>query len=187
MAKKKNEFERIADTSSSYERIGSDEISQLLGAKADSKMPSRGGSPFSFWALRSRLLSELVSTGGRPGRKEAVERKKIPMTESEWALLDEITRILNIRGVKATAGQVAGILLNQSMTEVLKRLDRVAPTKSAGAGPGRQLSDTELEEKVESILAAAASAESHLQELRPVALELLRRMSSDDEGEADEE
>ena len=185
MAKKKNEFERISDNSPTYERIGAEEISRALGADADNKVPAHGGSPFAFWALRSRLLSDVVSTGGRPGRKEAVTRKKVPMTEAEWKLLDEITRILNMRGVKATAGQVAGILLNQSITEVLKRLDRVAPATRSGLGRTR-LSDTELEEKVESILAAAASAESHLQELRPVALELLRRMS-DEQSEPDEE
>jgi len=185
MAKKKNEFERISDSSPTYERIGIDEVSRALGADADNKGPAHRGSPFAFWALRSRLLSDVVSTGGRPGRKEAVTRKKVPMTEAEWKLLDEITRILNVRGVKATPGQVAGILLNQSITEVLKRLDRVAPAAKAGSGPAR-LSDAELEEKVESILAAAASAESHLHELRPVALELLRRMSND-QSESDEE
>jgi hypothetical protein len=186
MAKKKNEFERIEDTSRTYERIGPEEVSRSLGAKADDKALGGGGSPFSFWALRTRLLSDLVSTGGRPGRKEAVARKKIPMTESEWALLDEITRVLNVRGVKASAGQVAGILLNQSMTEVLRRLDRVAP-KSVGFDSPQQLSEAELEEKVETILAAAASAQENLQRLRPVALELLRRMSSNDGSEDDDQ
>ncbi len=185
MAKKANEFERIVDTSPTHEPIEAGEISQSLGAKANDRAISRVGSPFSFWALRSKLLSDLVSTGGRPGRKEAVARKKVPMTESEWALLDEITRVLNMRGVKASAGQVAGILLNQSMTEVLKRLDRVAP--KSGSDPRQQLSETELEEKVETILAAAASAQVHLQQLRPVALELLRRMSSNDDSEGDDE
>jgi hypothetical protein len=186
MAKKKNQFDRISDTSPTYERIGAEEIALALGAIADGTAQSRGGSPFSFWALRSKLLSDVVSTGGRPGRKEAVARKKIPMTDAEWDLLDEITRILNMRGVKASAGQVAGILLNQSMTEVLKRLDKVAPAKDAASG-SRQLSEAELEEKVESILAAAASAEVHLQQLRPVALELLRRMSGDAGAEVDDE
>jgi hypothetical protein len=186
MAKKKNEFERISDTSRTYERVGSKDVARALGAKADTQVAGHGGSPFAFWALRSRLLSEVVSTGGRPGRREAVTRKKIPMTEAEWKLLDEITRILNMRGVKATASQVAGILLTQSMTEVLRRLDRVAPAKTSGSGRV-PLSEAELEERVESILAAAASAESHLQELRPVALELLRRMSDEQASESDEE
>ena len=186
MAKKTNEFERIVDTTPSHESVDAADISQALGAKADDKTLSRVGSPFSFWALRSRLLSDLVSTGGRPGRKEAVARKKIPMTESEWALLDEITRVLNMRGVKASAGQVAGILLNQSMTEVLKRLDRVAPEAAGGSNSGQRMSEAELEEKVETILAAAASAQVHLQQLRPVARELLRRMSAADSDDHDE-
>jgi hypothetical protein len=188
MAKKqKNELERIVNSSPTYDRIGVGQVSEALGAQHERGTRRRPASPFSLWALRSRLLSDVVSTGGRPGRKEAVTRKKIPMTETEWHLLDEITRIPNIRGVKATSGQVAGILLNQSMTEVLKRLDRVAPAKVTGSGPTLQPSESELEERVESILAAAASAQSHLQELRPIALELLRRMSEEKATVSDDE
>lgn len=185
MAKKNPIFERLEDQSPTLERVEPDEIELAVGATRDGRtVGKRAGSPFSLWALRSRLLADVISTGGRPGRKEAVARKKIPMTEAEWALLDEITRLLNRRGGKSTPGQVAGILLHQSMTEVLQRLDRVKP---ADLPPAQKLTNSELEEKVDSILAAAASAEVHLEELRPVALELLRRMRSGEGAEADDE
>jgi hypothetical protein len=188
MAKKNPIFERLEDQSPTFERIEPDDIEQGLGATRDTRtVGKRVGSPFSLWALRSRLLTDVISTGGRPGRKEAVARKKIPMTEAEWALLDEITRVLNRRGGKATPGQVAGILLHQSMTEVLQRLDRVAPMKATNSPAAQKLTNSELEERVDSILAAAASAEVHLEELRPVALELLRRMRSCEGAEADDE
>jgi hypothetical protein len=188
MAKKNPIFERLEDQSPTFERVEPDDIEQVLGATKDAGAARKSaGSPFSLWALRSRLLTDVVSTGGRPGRKEAVARKKIPMTDAEWALLDEITRVVNRRGGKATPGQVAGILLHQSMTEVLQRLESVAPAKPVDSPSAQALTNSELEEKVDSILAAAASAEVHLEQLRPVALELLRRMRSGDGAQADEE
>jgi hypothetical protein len=188
MAKKNPVFDRLEDQSPTFERVEPDDIEKALGATRDARTAgTHAGSPFSLWALRSRLLTDVISTGGRPGRKEAVARKKIPMTEAEWALLDEITRVLNRRGGKATPGQVAGILLHQSMTEVLQRLDRVAPAKSVDSPSVQKLTDSELEEKVDSILAAAASAEVHLEQLRPVALELLRRMRNSEGADSDEE
>jgi hypothetical protein len=185
MAKKNKTFERLEDRSHAFERIDPAEIEEALGAKIDARADGHGaGSPFSLWALRSRLMTDLISTGGRPGRKEAVARK-IPMTEAEWALLDEITRVVNRRGGKATPGQVAGILLHQSMTEVLRRLSQVAPT-IVDARTAKRLTNNELEEKLDNILDAAASAEVHLEELRPIALELLRRMRSGQGAERDE-
>ena len=188
MAKKNPILERLEDQSPTFERVELDDVEEGLGATREAKaVGTPGGSPFSLWALRSRLLTDVISTGGRPGRKEAVARKKIPMTEAEWALLDEITAVLNRRGGNATPGQVAGILLHQSMTEVLQRLDKVAPAKPTDSPSAQKLTKKQLEEKVDSIFSAAASAQEHLQELRPVALELLRRMKGGEGAETDDE
>ena len=177
MAKKKQQiFERILDDSPTLERIDPSELEEGLGANREPGESAATGSPFSVLALRSRLLSDLVSTGGRPGRKEAVLRKKISLTETEWQILDQITELINGRGVNATSGQVAGVLLHQSITEVLQRLEKVAPPSSGSSGLSATVSDQDLEETVDDILAAAASAEAHLGQLKPVALELLRRM-----------
>jgi hypothetical protein len=102
--------------------------------------------------------------------------RKISMTDAEWAALGDVTRLLKRQGVNATPGQVAGLLLHQSLTEVLRRLEKVAPGGKGSSQPQEHLTDMKLEETLESVLAAAASAEDHLEQLRPVALELLRRM-----------
>lgn len=177
MAKKKQQiFARLIDDSPTLERIEASELEQSLGANVEHSENASAGSPFSLAALRSRLLSDLVSTGGRPGRKEAVLRKKIALTETEWKILDQITELINSRGVNATSGQIAGVLLHQSITEVLHRLEKVAPPSSVSATAISTISDQDLEETVDDILTAAASAEAHLGQLKPVALELLRRM-----------
>lgn len=186
MSKKNHVYERLEDQSATFDRIDTNEIEDGLGARADSTLQTSHGSPFSLWTLRSRLMTDLVSTGGRPGRREAVSRKKIALTEREWKLLDEITNLVKSRGVNATPGQVAGLLLSQSMAEVLSRLDKVTPIRTIDKDSAKNLTECELEETVENILAAAASAEVHLEQLRPVALELLRRMQAGKGVEGDD-
>ena len=186
MTKKKpaKEYEAIHDTGPAFELVDSAEIAQALGATVDSEERSLGGSPYSIAVLRSRLASELTSTGGRPGRREAAAARRIPLTQSEWNTLGEITEVIRRQGVKATASQVAGVLLHQSMSEV-SRLMQVAESVTV-RGVARQPSG-DLEETVERVLAAAASAQKDLEELRPIAEELLSRMRSARGIEADDD
>ena len=174
MAKKKTVYERLEDTSKRLESVDPNEMAEALGAEETGAVKV-GGSAFSMLVLRSRMLSDIVSTGGRPGRREASLRK-IPLTDAEWAALDEVTELLKHEGVNATPGQVAGLLLHQSLAEVLRRLDRVTPSPNLDATSVQPMTNADLEETLESVIAAAASAKVHLDELRPVALELLRRM-----------
>ncbi len=185
MAMKTHVYERLEDESETFERIEHSAVEQALNAQAGPVQHGESGSPFSLGAIRNKLLGELVSTGGRRGRREVFARKKIPLTQREWNVLDEITALVKSRGVNATPGQVAGILLHQSMTEVLVRLDRVSPSAQQGTPSPADLTDGELEDTLETILAAAASAEVHLEQLRPVAKELLRRMRTGKGAEPD--
>ncbi len=182
MAKKNIVYERIEDESKTFDRVDPRELANALGAEEIGESAG-SGSPFSVWALRSRLLSELVSTGGRPSRRQATSRK-VSMTESEWVALDQITSLLKHQGVTATPGQVAGLLLHQSLTEVLQRMEQITPSRELKTNPVTRLTDTKLEETLENVLAAAASAEVQLEQLRPVALELLKRMR-EEKGEQD--
>ena len=184
MAKRKKIYERLEDRSATLESVDANKLALALGAEETGSV-GRIGSAFSVWALRSRLLSDIVSTGGRPGRREASLRK-IPLTDAEWAALDEVTQLLKHEGVSATPGQVAGLLLHQSLAEVLRRLDRVTPSPSVDATSAKQMTTEDLEETLESVFAAAASAKVHLDELRPVALELLRRMRDSQGAESDD-
>ncbi len=181
MAKRGLTYERIKDQSESLDRVDPKELARALGA-GQFASGNATSSPFSMLALRSRLISDIVSTGGRPARREAALRK-IPVTDAEWTALDEVAGLLRQQGVKATPGQVAGLLVNQSLAEVLRRLDSVLPASGSVGTPAPAVSNADLEETLENVLAAAAKAEVHLEELRPVAQELLRRMSSAKEGE----
>jgi hypothetical protein len=183
MAKKKTIYKRVEDHSNTFERVDPKDAAFALGAEQFGS-GGTGGSPFSVLALRSRLLTELVSTGGRPGRREATARK-IPMTDAEWDALDEVTTLLKRDGVNATPGQVAGLLLHHSLTQVLRRLEAVTPL--ANRDSSTKLTNADLEETLENVLAAAASAEVHLEQLRPVAMELLQRMKAGKGAEAEDE
>jgi len=184
MAKKGKILDSIVDTSATLPGVDHSEIEVALGATASNRTTQHAGR-FSLSALQSSLMTELVSTGGRPGR-QAVSRKKVPLTQSEWQRLDDIARLLRLRGVNATSGQVAGILLHHSINEVVHNIDQGKPTNIAPISAA-SLSDTQLEETVEGILEAAASAEVHLEQLRPVALELLRRMRTGRGVEGDDD
>jgi hypothetical protein len=179
MEKKSIVYERVEDESQTLERVDPRELAEALGAE-EFATGTAAKSPFSIWAVRSRLLSEIVSTGGRPARREASLRK-IPVTDAEWAALDGIATLLKEQGVNATPGQVAGVLLHHSLAEVLRRLDSVTPSANSNAASAKIMTNADLEETLESVLAAAAKAEVHLEQLRPVALELLRQMRDDTE------
>ena len=179
VATKAVSYEKIEDQSQVLERVDPGEVARALDAEEFAS--AKVGGPFSMWTIRSRLLSDIVSTGGRPARRGASLRK-IPVTDAEWATLDEIVGLLKHQGVNATPGQVAGLLLSQSLVETLRRLDSVSPSAGPNQPAANPLSDAELEETLETILTAAAKAEVHLEELRPVAFELLRRMRNEKGG-----
>lgn len=185
MPKRNFVYDEVEDTSGTLQRVEPRDVASALGAE-EVVSGKGGGSPFSMAALRSRLLLDIVSTGGRPGRREASLRK-IAITDAEWTALDEISKLLKREGLNATPGQVAGLLLHQSLAEVLRRLDSVNPPGHIDVSSAKELTNADLEETLESVLAAAAKAEVHLEELRPVALELLRRMRDDKGVDGDDE
>ena len=185
MARKGVVYRKVEDEGPTLERVDFRELMEALGAQ-DVAISSAVKSPFSLWALRARLLSEIVSTGGRPARRDASLRK-VPVTDAEWAALDGIATLLKQQGVSTTPGQVAGVLVHQSLAQVLRRLDSVSPSAASDKRSETVMTNADLEETLESILAAAAKAKVHLEELRPVALELLRQMRDDDGATGDDQ
>lgn len=123
--------------------------------------------------LYARLVTGLVSSGGRPARSKTSVAARVSLTEYELRMLDEVTQLVRAKGVRTTRGQVAGILLHDAISEVLRS------ARSAHQITGRTHhghSNEPLEDKVERILAAAASAKKDLEDLRPIAEDLLSRM-----------
>ena len=177
MSTKGNTIHRkIKDESQTLRRVSAEEFQNALGLSEPSRLKAHG-SPYSVAALRQRLADELGSTGGRPTRREAAVAKRIPLTASEWNMLEEITRLVRLEGLGATPGQVAGVLLHQSMTEVMTRLSRLKTSVSTTVP-----SAPDLNVQLEEVLAAAASAGEQLAQLRPVAAELLQRIRRGEAG-----
>ena len=187
MATKNRVYERLEDESETLERVAHDAVQQALDAEASPQQRLAGGSPFSIASIRSRLFTELVSTGGRRGRRDAFARTKIPLTSEEWEALDEIAALIRGHGVNATAGQVAGVILHQSMTQLLLQRERERESSLKEKARAKDVSEADLEETLDTLLAAAASATDYLEQLRPVAKELLRRMKSGKGVESDDE
>jgi hypothetical protein len=173
-------FRKLEDESEAFAQVSPIELEQGLSPIDEVARNVGGGSPYTVAALRSRLAAELTSTGGRPTRREAAIARRIPLTSTEWNTLEEITRAIREQGMGVTSGQVAGVLLNQAMSEVLTRISR---TKKSEQKSARRLSqDRGFEDSLEFVLAAAASAEDQLEQLVPIARELLLRVRSGKPG-----
>lgn len=147
------------------QRVDPATLPEALGAVEVSVPLTPSQTPSHLCPLRQLLSESLASTGGRPGRSEPTERKKIPITKSDWAALTHVAQVMRNTGIKTTPGQVAGALLHQSLHQLEPPQQRV------------ELSPAELKAKADRLFAAAASAGISVQELEPVAVELLRRMS----------
>ena len=178
----KKTYERIEDTGSTLPRIDVENVLRALGAvDVSSKCDSRTNR-FSIHAVRKRLLEEIVSTGGRPARRDVSTRRKIPLTDTEWNALQNVATLLATDGIRTTAGQVAGVLVRQSIVQLFSSM--TSESELVKEGDAIYASD---ESQVENILAAAASAGEHIERLRPVALELLRRMRQGRGVESDDQ
>ncbi len=167
---------RVRDTSLALDRLEPDEIGKELGADQVGESTS-GANPVAFYALREHLVSELVSTGGRPGRRQVTRRRKIPLTEEEWNKLKEVAEVMKTVGVNAAPGQVAGALLRQGIEQLDRERDESVQADTQD--------DAALDERVDRLMKAAASSGECPPGLRPVARELLRRMVSSSESEGE--
>jgi hypothetical protein len=87
------------------------------GAGEDVTAPAHNGSPVSFAAIREELARNRRSRGGRPGLVDA-DRKKIPVTDEVWHVVERVASHLAEPGFRPSAGQVAGVLLNIAAREL---------------------------------------------------------------------
>ena len=109
---------RIHDTSRTLPRVDPQMVARALGADAVLDVLD-GGSPFSLAAVRQELARRLKSSGGRPALEGSVRRQKIPLSDNEWDRLERLSSVFADSGVRATAGQVARILLSLILEKVL--------------------------------------------------------------------
>ena len=108
---------RIVDTGPTEPRIDADVFAAAIGAQRVGASPA-GGSPVSRAAVRQELSRLLRSTGGRPGLEGSLRRQKIPLSDDEWVQLEYLSELFEDSGIKATAGQVARVLLRLALKRV---------------------------------------------------------------------
>jgi len=147
-------------------RIEPEEVAAALGAEITGEIEDARLDPVAFHALHKNISANLQSTGGRPARSTKTSRKKVSISDAEWADLEKLAAILRKKGVKTTPGQVAGFLLENSLQKL----------KSPATDPEVASADSSVEDQADQLLEAAASASAPREKLKPVAEELLKEM-----------
>ncbi len=116
---------RIKTKAAPTRRLSSEAVRARLGTDAAGEVRETG-SPLDFAAVREEVFRRLRSTGGRPGL-EGVERKKIPVVESDWKMMESLAAQIAERGFRPSPGQVASVLISR----VLRSVDRSSLKKIA--------------------------------------------------------
>lgn len=150
---KKPAIKRVIDTSPKARMIPGEEVARALGATPTGDQIPANLPPDAHLEFVRKVGSEIVSTGGRPGRKGDTERKKIPLTRDEWQQLECIAEECNRQGVAASPAQIGGLLVREGL-------------RAYNVGDRNE------------VLGAAASSAEELAQLQPVAEALLHKMKS---------
>jgi len=112
----------IRDTSSTLRRIDPAQVQQALGAEEVPAALAEALAPLTLFALREELVNRLQSSGGRPALAGTTPRAKIPLSDDEWAKLEELAAAIASPGFAPSAGQVASVLLSLSLHSVASRI-----------------------------------------------------------------
>jgi hypothetical protein len=106
---------RIHDTSRKIKRVDPKVVARELGATAEVVPIAKTSSLLTKQLIISTLLDRIRTIGGRPGLSNTETRSKIPLTSEDIANLKLTAEILSKNGQKVALGQVASILLSQSL------------------------------------------------------------------------
>ena len=75
----------------------------------------------SLAAIGNALLQRLRSTGGRPALVGTTQRAKVPLSAEDLARLDKVAQVVgSVLGFSPSIGQVASILLSNSLMELMR-------------------------------------------------------------------
>lgn len=110
------------------------EIAKALGADEVIPRPKVQGAPISLHALRRELEARIRSTGGRPALEGATRIQKIPLKPEDWSRLEDLAAELSRRGISATAGQVASVMVHKQ----LESLEGPDPSHARGSRRPRE-------------------------------------------------
>lgn len=105
---------KVVNISKKPEKISMEAFASALGAERVESINNKT-SPISLMALRQELSEKLHSSGGRPSLEDSTKRQKIPMSDADWKELEIVAKELKKSGVNASAGQVASMIISQSL------------------------------------------------------------------------
>ena len=123
------------------------DLGKALGGEFIGRLPRGQASPVALLSVRAELVQFLRSTGGRPGLDGATRRQKIPLAEADWAQLQDIARQFSASATRATAGQIASVILHRglralagSVNKAMKPAARLRPLRAGrGGAPNAQI------------------------------------------------
>jgi len=79
------------------------------------------------FALRAEVTSRLSSSGGRPSLDGTTRRQKIPLSDTDWALLEQLAENLADQEYRPSPSQVASILLHRALKSLSQAEDSEPP------------------------------------------------------------
>jgi hypothetical protein len=94
------------------------EVAKALGAKPTGVKVENASGPITLFALRQELFRRLTSTGGRPGLPETDGITKVPTSEAQRTMLNELVAAIATDGFSPSVGQVAHVLLGWALDQL---------------------------------------------------------------------
>ena len=108
----------VRSTSLRAQEVPQSLVAERLGAERVGPRQLLRPETASLEALRLSLFASIRSTGGRPGLAGANVRQRVPMSSSDWALLEDLAAQLRNGEVNPTPGQIAGQLLHHTLVNL---------------------------------------------------------------------
>jgi hypothetical protein len=117
---------RIRNTGPTERRIEPSEVAAALGAEPTGVTLEGALSPLTLLVVRQEVVRRLQSSGGRPALSGVTRRAKIPLSDAEWAELEELATAIASPGCAPTAGQVASVLLTAALRTVAAEMGKAS-------------------------------------------------------------
>jgi hypothetical protein len=95
------------------------ETERLLGAEQSVSVGNLPVDPVGMRLICAIVRDRLVSRGGRPTDPAWTVTRKVPMRPETWRELARFARQLQEHNIRASAGQIAAIALEQGLSQTL--------------------------------------------------------------------
>jgi hypothetical protein len=119
-------FREIRDTSGFLPRVDPARVKDALGAEEFTASLTESLAPVTLFAVRQELARRLQSDGGRTAPSSTPDRSKIPLSDDQWARLEELAAAIASPGFSPSGGQVASVLLSLSLNALAGQNEALA-------------------------------------------------------------